>query len=585
MADGLYSQNKVDSNTVTADLPEWYKQYTQNVSGTATRLAQDLNSQPLPAASVAGFNQDQLTGFDATRDARGNWKQDIVDARLLNSQIPGAYDAASDVAMAAARMPAQATAWSATPYANNAITAVGGPAGTTSGAIAPWAQSAQAAASQGPQSIADQVGAWSNNIVNSAGGPAQLNAADAENWANRIVGSAGNAAGQTAGNVQQYATNAGNAVAPGAQDWTSNYSKYMSPYTSDVVDNIARLGKRNWEDTIMPGINSSMIGAGQFGSTRNADILSKAGLSANQDILGQQANALQSGYTTGAGIFANDANRIQQQQQLQANTDLAGGNMMQGAYAADANRILQQQQNLTGAAQNAGSLYMNTAQADANRILQQQQNLTGATQNAGSLAYNALNSDAGRLQSQQQLQASTALSGGNLMQGALSSDAARAQQQQQLQSGAAISGGSLVQGAYAADANRAMQQQQLAANTALTAGAGNVNALNTASGNNEGLAKALQSMGITDVSQLQNQGALQQALQQRGYDTSFQNAQFARTDPWTQLSNTTGALSSLQLPKSQTTTNESAMSGSGGVPPTASDSWASGLTALAGILK
>ena len=172
-----------------------------------------------------------------------------------------------------------------------------------------------------------------------------------------------------------------------------------------------------------------------------------------------------------------------------------------------------------------------------------------------------------------------------MMQGALSADAARAQQQAQLQANTSLSGGTLVQGALSSDAARALQQQQLAANTALTAGTGSVNALSTASGNYDALAKALQAMGITDVSQLQGQGALQQALQQMGYDTAFQNEQLARTDPWTQLNNASGILSNIKLPTSTTGGGETSVSGVGGVPPSTTDAIGSALTGLAGILK
>ena len=373
MADGTQTGSMVVAN----DLPEWYKQYTQNLAQNANTLAGDLNSAPLPAQSVAGFNQDQQQAFANLRANQGVWQPQLNAAAATSGQI----------------------APTAAKFIDYAQGAVGAPAFTTAGAVQPWAQGAQDAAS----------------------------------------GS--------------------------AQDWTQNYSKYMSPYTSEVVDNIARLGKRNWEDTIMPGVNSAMIGSGQFGSTRNADILTKAGLSASQDILGQQSNALQAGYNSAAGIFGSDANRAQAQQQLQANTALAGGNMMQGALSADANRI----------------------------------------------------------QGQGQLQANTALSGAT----------------------------------------------------------GAVNALNTASDNSGALAQLYQSMGQSDVNALSGVGAQQQSLQQKGYDTAFGNAQLARTDPWTQLTNQQGVLSNIKLPTLQST----AQSGQVGTPPTTADSIASAMFTAAGLLN
>lgn len=251
-------------------------------------------------------------------------------------------------------------------------------------------------------------------------------------------GAVGAPAMTTSNAVQPWAQGAQDAASGSAQDWTSNVSKYMSPYTTAVVDNIARLGKNNWEDTIMPGVNASMIGSGQFGSTRNADILTRAGNRAADDITGQQSNALQAGYTGAAGIFANDANRAQQQQSLQASTALAGGNMMQGSLAADAARI--------------------------------------------------------------------------------------------------------------------QQQGKLQADTALSGASGAVNAINTSADNMGALAKTYQDLNNTDAQSLLNIGNQQQTLQQKGYDAAYANANFARTDPWTQLQNAHGVVNGVQLPNSVTQT-------------------------------
>ncbi len=115
------------------------------------------------------------------------------------------------------------------------------------------------------------------------------------------------------------------AVAGPAQDWTQNFQKYMSPYTSQVVNEIGRLGQRNLTENLLPAVNDQFIGAGGFGSTRNADIFGRTIRDANADILGKQAGALESGYGTAANIFGADANRAQQQGQLQAQTALTGG--------------------------------------------------------------------------------------------------------------------------------------------------------------------------------------------------------------------------------------------------------------------
>lgn len=275
----------IDTSTATnKDLPAWYQANMSNLGLQGYQLAQNLNNQPLPQASVAGFNPDQIKAFQSTRDNQGLWQPYIASGMDQNNQI----------------------APTASKFIDYAQGAVGAPAMTTADSVQPWAQGAQDA----------------------AGG--------------------------------------------NAQEWTSQYQKYMSPYTTAVTDNIARLGRRNWENNIMPGIQSSMIGAGQFGSTRNADILGRAGVEASNDITGQQSTALQAGYNSGASIFGADANRAQQQQQLQANTALSGGNLIQGALSADANRI-----------QNQGQLQANTALSGATGAVNA---LSTASGNTGALS-------------------------------------------------------------------------------------------------------------------------------------------------------------------------------------------------------
>lgn len=119
--------------------------------------------------------------------------------------------------------------------------------------------------------------------------------------------------------------NAQAAVSGPAQTWdSSTASKYMSPYTSNVVQGLTDAANRNWQNTIMPGINSSMIGNGEFGSTRNADALGQAGVDFQTQLNGTISNALQSGYTGAQAQFNSDATRTQQQGALQANTALTG---------------------------------------------------------------------------------------------------------------------------------------------------------------------------------------------------------------------------------------------------------------------
>lgn len=145
-----------------------------------------------------------------------------------------------------------------------------------------------------------------------------------------------NAATTAAGSIVPGATGlvdqAQTAVGGPAQSWdTTQAQKYMSPYTTQVLDNIQRLGLRNLNENLLPAVQDQFIGSGQFGSTRNADILGRTVRDANTDISGQMAGALNSAYTNAQTAFTSDANRQQQQQQLQGNTALQGANALTSA--------------------------------------------------------------------------------------------------------------------------------------------------------------------------------------------------------------------------------------------------------------
>lgn len=149
---------------------------------------------------------------------------------------------------------------------------------------------------------------------------------------------------------QQVVTNQGN-----YQPLLNNASRtlpqaigdYMSPYTDSVVNRIAQLGNQNFRENLLPQVNSTFAGAGQFGSTRNANFTNQAMRDTQDTILGQQANALETGYQNASQNALSDLQRQatlagqtqqlgfqdvsmldtigqQQQQQTQRNMDVAG---------------------------------------------------------------------------------------------------------------------------------------------------------------------------------------------------------------------------------------------------------------------
>ena len=87
------------------------------------------------------------------------------------------------------------------------------------------------------------------------------------------------------------ATNAATDAA-GAPD----IAQFMNPYTSGVVNEIGRLGSRNYNEYLKPAATSATVGTGSFGSRRGMEVQGQVGRDVAADVLGKQSTALQSGY-------------------------------------------------------------------------------------------------------------------------------------------------------------------------------------------------------------------------------------------------------------------------------------------------
>lgn len=112
----------------------------------------------------------------------------------------------------------------------------------------------------------------------------------------------------------------------------SEFDQWMSPYITGVVDRIGDLGARNLHEKLLPGVNTTFTGAGQFGSSRHADFTNRAIRDANESILGQQNMALQGAHDSAMTNYGNNLNR-----RLDAGQSYGTlGEMLQGANLRDA---------------------------------------------------------------------------------------------------------------------------------------------------------------------------------------------------------------------------------------------------------
>ncbi len=109
--------------------------------------------------------------------------------------------------------------------------------------------------------------------------------------------------------IQQGAQQLTKTTNPGLDAGT--FASYMDPYTSAVTDNIARLGNENLMENVLPGVNDTFTGAGQFGGNRNAEFEERAIRNNQREISGAQANALEAGFNTSLNAYNAGENRAQ----------------------------------------------------------------------------------------------------------------------------------------------------------------------------------------------------------------------------------------------------------------------------------
>ena len=81
--------------------------------------------------------------------------------------------------------------------------------------------------------------------------------------------------------------------------------QYLNPYLSGVVGEIGRLGNEQFQNQVIPGLTSAFSSLGQHGSARQAMMMSDAAAKNQREVLGQQATALNTGYTNAMGDYLN----------------------------------------------------------------------------------------------------------------------------------------------------------------------------------------------------------------------------------------------------------------------------------------
>ena len=124
---------------------------------------------------------------------------------------------------------------------------------------------------------------------------------------------------QTAGDAASLIGASGTTAAP------SMVGAYMNPYTTNVVDEMARLQNQNIQRSVLPALRGAGVGSGSFGSSRQANATGQTLAEMQRNLTGQQYGALNTGYNTAMTAAQADLSR-----QLQAGQGL--GNVAQQQY-------------------------------------------------------------------------------------------------------------------------------------------------------------------------------------------------------------------------------------------------------------
>jgi hypothetical protein len=159
---------------------------------------------------------------------------------------------------------------------------------------------------------------------------------------------------QTAGTGAALETAAGTTAAPDI------VQSYMNPYTSNVVDEMARLQQQNIQRNVLPALSGAGVGTGSFGSKRQAQATGQSLADMQANLMGQQYGALNTGYQNALTAAGTDLNR-----QLQAGQGM--GNLATQQYNIGSGG-LKQLSDLGGQQQALG-------QAELNYPMLQAQNL------------------------------------------------------------------------------------------------------------------------------------------------------------------------------------------------------------------
>lgn len=110
--------------------------------------------------------------------------------------------------------------------------------------------------------------------------------------------------------------------------------EFMNPYTSNVVDEMARLQQQNIQRNLMPQLKAGFVSTGGLGSSRYANAMGQTMADLQSNLTGQQYGALSAGYKNAVDAALNNAQL--QNQAARTQGELAGQEQSLGLTGAGA---------------------------------------------------------------------------------------------------------------------------------------------------------------------------------------------------------------------------------------------------------
>jgi len=122
-----------------------------------------------------------------------------------------------------------------------------------------------------------------------------------------------------AGAYQPGLTSAEQTAKTAAAGAAPQINSFMNPYTTNVVDEMARLQNQNVQRNVMPQLKAGFVGSGGLGSQRYANAMGQTSADLQSNLTGQQYGALSAGYKSAVDAALQNARDQTSAGQLQGN--------------------------------------------------------------------------------------------------------------------------------------------------------------------------------------------------------------------------------------------------------------------------